>query len=220
MRNIIYDYVIPLGDRCNCTQNLKHYNLRTIGRKLPFDWLKNGDIWSRVNIILEDFADFLNPTNLRQVQYERPEHWQFYRFYDVRSRLIFAHDFPKDLNFVDGLRVATTTFAPKIQRFQSIFAQRKKVLFVYMTDSRVPNGDIRRAVRLLRQKFGYDDIDILVVENGVRTIWNLRRVWLGRGITKFKTRKFLMPVHYTDTTPEQYAVLDKIFSHIRVSDAE
>ena len=215
MRKITYDVVIPLGDRCSCTQNLKHYGLRPVGYKLPFDWVKRGTFDSRIGIILNNFNDFLVPERLRQVHYIRIEQWNLHRFYDTKTKLVFAHDFPKNMKFEDSFRVAFETYMPKIKRYKEIFFNRKKVLLVYMTDVHVPDKLAKIAMQKLRQKFGYDDIDLLIVENGVRTMWRYKKQSVAHGITRIKTKVFLMPIHYADVTPAQFKILDKIFHQIR-----
>ncbi len=219
MRNTVYDKIIPLGDRCNCTQNLKYYNLRPIGRKFPFDWLKGSDLKSRIDVIMDDFRDFLVADRLQQIDYIKPERAANYRFYDTKTKLVFAHDFPKNLSFADGFQLAVRTFLPKIQRFMNVFAAHEKVLLVYMTDVHIPSRDVRRYVRMLRQKFGYNDIDLLIIENLAHTFLNLRWHKIGRGITLAETKFDLMPPHFQDTTPEQFKILDKIFLRIRVKPA-
>ncbi len=216
MRNIVYDKVIPLGDRCNCTQNLKHYGLRPMGRKYPFDWVKNGTFSSRVNIILTDFDDFLVAERLKQIVFEDIEKWKNYRFWDSKTELVFAHDFPKDLSFVEGFRVAVEAYAPKIKKFKQVFKNKEKVLLVYMTVDSVPDRVARVAVQKLRKKFGYDDIDLLIIENGICTLWPFRQRQIAPGITRIRVRRFLMPMHYKDTSPEQFKVLDKIFKQVKV----
>lgn len=218
MRNIVYDRIIPLGDRCNCTQNLKHYNLRPIGRKYPFDWVKRGTFEGRIKIILDDFQDFLVAERLRRVVYERIEKWSNYRFWDPKTRLVFAHDFPKNLPFVEGFRVAFETYAPKIRRFHNVFAAKERVLLVYMTDLHVSNRSARWAIRELRKKYGYDDIDLLIIENGIKTLLPYRRQKIMNGVTRIKIRKFLMPAHYDDTTQDQFKILDKVFMPIKVKE--
>lgn len=216
MRNIVYDKIIPLGDRCNCTQNLKHYNLRPIGRKFPFDWVKRGTFEGRIQIILGDFQDFLVAERLHKVVYERIEKWANYRFWDSKTKLVFAHDFPKDVPFVEAFRMAVETYAPKIKRFNDVFRAKEKVLLVYMTDRHVSSRVARIAVKKIRDKFGYDDIDLLIIENGIRTFWRFRKQKISNGITRIKIRKFLMPAHYSDTSPEQFELLDRVFKNIRV----
>ena len=101
----------------------------------------------------------------------------------------------------------------------NVFAAHEKVLLVYMTDVHIPSRDVRRYVRMLRQKFGYNDIDLLIIENLAHTFLNLRWHKIGRGITLAKTKFDLMPPHFQDTTPEQFKILDKIFLRIRVKPA-
>ena len=218
MKNIVYDRIIPLGDRCSCTQNLKHYGLRPLGRKLPFDWLKNGGFKERIDILLNDFDDFLNQYRLKRVKYFKPEKWQFHRFYDTKTKLVFAHDFPKNMNFTDGFATVVRTYRERIERWRSYFAAREKILLVYMTDVRVANRELCWAITELRKKYGYDDIDLLGVENGIKTLWRCHQSQIMDGVTKIKARRFLMPTHYKDTTPEQFEILDKIFSSIKVKE--
>lgn len=216
MRDIIYDKIIPLGDRCNCTQNLKYYGLRPIGRKFPFDWVKGGDLKSRIDVIMTDFSDFLVADRLQQIIYARPEQGGNYRFYDTKTKLVFAHDFPRNLSFADGFQLAVRTFAPKINRFMNVFAAKEKVLLVYMTDKHIPTRQIKQYVQMLRQKFDYNDIDMLIIENGIKTFWYLHRQNISTGITRIKTRFYLMPLHFQDTTQKQFSILDKIFKCIKV----
>jgi hypothetical protein len=83
-----------------------------------------------------------------------------------------------------------------------------------MTNDIVSKNEVRGKLNQLRQKFGYDEIDLLVIENGVKTMWNLRRSQKGMGLFFIRTRTNLMPKHFADTTPEMRKVLDKIFKPI------
>ncbi len=208
-----YDLVISLGVNCNCANNLKHYNLRRIGEKMPFDWIKSGTLASRVNLILNDFAGFLDPQNLRQL-FGNVTRWEGKRYYNVVYDLVFAHDFPSDKNFHEGLTIATKNYSEKILNLQNALLAHKKILFVYMDNNLISRRMAAKKLRELRRKFGYNDIDFLIIENGVRTIWNLRKTRGGSGVYLVRTKTQLMPKHFNDTTPEMRKVLDKIFKPI------
>ncbi|MDR0741725.1 MAG: hypothetical protein LBF28_03040 [Rickettsiales bacterium] len=69
----------------------------------------------------------------------------------------------------------------------------------------------------LRKKFGYEGIDLLIVENNCGGIWKIRQKHIGDGIFRIKTKENLMPIHYQDVTPAQRAILDRIFKQIRLN---
>lgn len=216
-RNAVYDFVIPFGERCCTTQCLKHYNLRPRGRKLPFDWIGKGTIETRVGCILDDFHDFLVPERLCRVHYEKTEMCDALHFYDEKTELVFGHDFPKDLPFDQGFVVAMESFLPKINRIRKILNSGKKILFVHMDRRRISNRVLRREIEKLRKRFNNANIDLLVIENGIKTWWPIRKKRVAAGITKYTVRLNLVADHFAETSPEQFYYLDKIFSKIHVS---
>lgn len=215
-KNAVYDYVVPLGDRCCTTHCLKHFNLRPWGQKLPFDWVSHGTLEARVDCVLNDFQDFLVPERLRKIEYIRPEQWKNWHFYDIKTKIRFVHDFPRDLPFDDGFIVALETVTPKINRMREIMRSGKRILFVYMVGEHVASRRLRGVVKKLRMRFNNDNIDLLVIESGVKTLFPFRRVRVARGITKFVVRMNLAAVFWADTTPEQFKELARIFKQIRV----
>lgn len=215
-KNIIYDYVIPLGERCATTQTLKHYNLRPRGQKLPFDWLANNNLTSSTDCILNNFDDFLSPERLRKIEYTEPRKWKEWHFYDIKTKFCFLHDFPKDLPFDDGFIVVLEKYIPKINLMRKIMESGENILLVHMSSKNISSRTIKKTLHAIRTRFNNKNIDMLVICNGIKTLHRLHHTRIMCGAIKYKTRKNLMAEYWIDTTPEQFKFLDKIFKKISV----
>lgn len=53
-----FDLIVSLGEDCACTSYLRRFNLQKYS--YPFDWLSNASFQTRIDLVCNDFKDFLN----------------------------------------------------------------------------------------------------------------------------------------------------------------
>ena len=58
-----YDIIYSIGRDCACAMYMNNCKIRATSG--PFDWLTNASFETRMNLILNDFADFLNPNDIK-----------------------------------------------------------------------------------------------------------------------------------------------------------
>lgn len=215
-RTIFYDTIIPLGDRCICTQIIKHLNFRPIGQKLPFDWIKGGTLESRIELMLSNFENFLNPQYLQKIIYEKPSMRKYNRYYDTKTKLVFAHDFSKELPFQDALFQAMQTYVPKIKRLNTTLKTNKRILLIYMCKNKNSKSFIRKSIKQIRKQNHNSKIDLFILENGIKTMWPDHTIKITKGCWIFRTKDDLNPLFFEDLTEKQLKKIDKIFSKIKL----
>ena len=65
MKKEKYDLIVSLGAQCSCSQLLRSLNLQDYS--FPFDWLGGGELKTRVNLVINNFKDFLNLEDLELI---------------------------------------------------------------------------------------------------------------------------------------------------------
>lgn len=61
-----FDLIVSIGEDCSCTSYLRRCNLQKLS--YPFDWLTNAPFENRIDLIINDFNDFLNIDDLEIMQ--------------------------------------------------------------------------------------------------------------------------------------------------------
>ena len=67
-----YDIIYSIGRDCACAMYMKQANLRACSG--PFDWLTNANFETRIDLILNDFQDFINKNDI--VPLEKEMAWE------------------------------------------------------------------------------------------------------------------------------------------------
>jgi hypothetical protein len=113
-------YLIPFGHRCSSALACKYSNLRLFS--LPFDW--TGKLFPKKiqNILENDFKDFIPDVHNKKIVNK----------YDV----LLAH-FNKDID--EGIN----EYKRRINRFNSIINEPKKMYFVYINEDYLYNNNYR-----------------------------------------------------------------------------
>ena len=86
-----YDCVFSFGEGCLCASILSKLGLRHFSS--PFDWMYGATFEERMNILLNNFDNFLNKEDMVFVgQRDNPEPCDIY--FNKRTQICFNHDFP------------------------------------------------------------------------------------------------------------------------------
>jgi len=92
-----FDLVISLGEDCPCTSYLRRFNLQDYS--FPFDWLTKASFETHINLLVNDFENFLNKENLVLIQ--KPENTNVDNKHDYYKDTVldfyFYHDFKSKL---------------------------------------------------------------------------------------------------------------------------
>ena len=89
-----FDLVVSIGEDCACSSYLRRCKLQDFS--YPFDWLTKASFQSRLDLILNDFSNFLDKNDLYPLEKpktgivdEKCDYWA-----DKRYDFYFYHDFP------------------------------------------------------------------------------------------------------------------------------
>ena len=149
-----YDLVVPLGVACACSQNLRDAGLQLLS--FPLDWIAFGSPRARANALLDGFDDILSESRLRRLANDakdvRHDHYE-----DAITGFWLLHDFPKGRPLADSLPEIREKFARRTRRLHAILAASRRVLLVWLADSRQTSqlsaDDARDCLDLFSRRF-------------------------------------------------------------------
>jgi hypothetical protein len=159
-----YDIIYSLGSDCACALYLNKNNLRSTSG--PFDWVSNMSFNNRVQLILNDFKDYLKLSDLKNITPNDRVHNTKYEVY-INNKLecIFPHDFAIDIPFDKSYNEVLKKYQRRIDRFYNNINQKPKVLLIWFSlNSVLSNQDILVANDKLYNKFN-KNIDLLIIEH-------------------------------------------------------
>ncbi|MBR2524918.1 hypothetical protein IKE67_00475, partial [bacterium] len=151
-----------------CSESLRKSLMQI--KSFPFDWLLSHDIFTNLEIVLNDFQDFLNKDYLIQTADNKPNddnkrHWS-YVYKNTKYHLNFIHDFKYGVEFEENYKNVLNKYQRRIERFYKSIEDAKSVLFVYIerpkTDVQIQELDLLvNYQQKLEEKFPDKNIDIL-----------------------------------------------------------
>ncbi len=160
-----FDFIFSLGFNCGCTTYLRQHGLQEYS--YPFDWLIGAPFETRIEMLLNNFEDFLNPAYLvRQDKgggANKDNHYDYYR--DIRTNLSFLHDFnPGGLGV--SLSVVQAKYKRRIERLYEVLSSSKDVLCVWFSrDQYVAAEELLSAHKKLCAHFPKQNVYFLILEN-------------------------------------------------------
>lgn len=163
-----FDLVVSIGEDCACTSYLRRCNLQNFS--YPFDWLTNAPIENRIDLICNDFKDFLNPEDLEIMQKPTafkadPKH-DYYK--NNKNELYFWHDFPNETSFQSSYLKVSEKYQRRIERLYNDIENSQKILFTWLSHTKLHSEDeIQEAYQKLNMKFKNKEIYLLVIENNI-----------------------------------------------------
>lgn len=160
-----FDLVLSIGEDCACAMYLRDFKLRK--QSYPFDWLTKADFNTRIELILNNFNDFLNKNDLKYLK--KPEgitdnNCNYYE--NVKTDFYFYHDFKKDIPFDKMYNAVNLKYTRRINRFYKKITSNKNILFVWWSrDKHLDNNYLREIYKKLSDKFEKQNINLLIFEN-------------------------------------------------------
>lgn len=164
-----YDFVVSIGEACVCSESLRKSLLQI--KSYPFDWLASNDILTNLDIVINDFKDFLNKDLLEQKNTNKTldanqRNWRdTYR--NTKYNFVFVHDFDYNVSFEESYPNVLKKYQRRIDRFYKSIEEANSVLFVYIERPKTNEEQISDLDLLveyqkkLEEKFPNKNIDIL-----------------------------------------------------------
>lgn len=162
----IYDIIYSIGYNCACASNLNRFHLRKTSG--PFDWLYKASFEQRYEILINDFANFLNKDDLEKMEknsdaIKEDEYCDYYR--NKANNLIFLHDFPVGKSLDVSFDEVKQKYNRRIKRFIENVSSKKQVLLVWYALGMKTNPE---TILMLHQQYCKKlnkNVDLLFIEN-------------------------------------------------------
>ena len=161
-----FDLIISIGSDCACTSYLRRCNLQY--NSYPFDWLTNAPFENRIELLVNDFKDFMNFDDLeimqKPTQINADSGHDYYM--NKRNNFYFWHDFPAKTSLIDSFQEINEKYKRRIKRLYDEINQSEKILFVWLSHSKNHNiYEILSEYKKLKDKFNNKDVFLLIIEN-------------------------------------------------------
>lgn len=211
-----YDLIYSLGADCAGAEYLKRHKLRLVSG--PFDWLRGNSFEKRMELILNDFDDFLNLKDFVKLPKDE-EVWvddsnDYYK--NVSTEFYHYHDFAKEVPIEQSIDAVRAKYEKRILRFYDKIIRAKNPLLVWLShNQKTENEVIKDLAGKLEEKTGRR-INFLLIENDDEII-GVREVSIAPNIKKYKLRTKAFDSEGNVTTLGNIAELDKLFSKIKIS---
>ena len=136
-----YDIIYSLGSNCACALYLNKNNLRATSG--PFDWIDGITFKDRINFILNDFNDWLNPNNLKK-NTPKDDHLKHERYVDSKYNCIFPHDFTLNETLKSSYPKVKEKYLRRINRFYNNLTTKNNILLIWFSlDFKVSKSEIK-----------------------------------------------------------------------------
>lgn len=162
-----YDIIIPFGMSCLCSDVLRDIGLQVYS--YPFDWTGGGSLSTRVDLLVNDFKDWLNYDDLVQIPaIGNSKKREFKDYANIRTNMTLRHHFLYD-KYDDAFKNDYTAILSKYRRREerllSQIAESKNVLFVVIeTPQREKIKDYKDMIdshSIMSKKFMNTNVDLL-----------------------------------------------------------
>ena len=166
-----FDLIVSLGEDCACTSYLRRFNLQDYS--YPFDWLTKASFETRIDLIVNNFENFLIKENL--VKMEKPqtgadEKHEYY--HDKKLDFFFYHDFEctfegenEEESFEKQYLSVKDKYNRRINRFYRQIDKSNNILFVWWSRDKIqPKDIIENGYEKLISKFKDKNVYILLIE--------------------------------------------------------
>lgn len=186
-----YDFIFSLGQACSSTENLRKANLQVFS--YPFDWLYGTTIKERVELLVSDFSGWFEKGDFVFDCYKEGSRFNVYK--NIRTNLIFNHDFPKEDDFETGYKKVAAKYERRVFRLLERVSESRRSLAVYIeqpyTREYTSDEDLIALKAKLDARFGEAKVDILYVHYGETSKAVLREVSPGVSVLTldYKSRK-------------------------------
>ena len=158
LRRQKFDFIVSLGDRCHISFQLRVNNLQN--RSYPFDWLCKANVNNLIDLVNNNFQNFLDRRDLVPVGHDK---------YNLivdnnRTGYKFMHDFRYD-TIDEDYNIMAAKYDRRFDRFNKSVNHAHSVLFVYRNDNAAVD-DIKQLHAALTHRFkSTKKINILWIVN-------------------------------------------------------
>lgn len=210
-----YDAILPIGESCITSYNLRIRNLQNSA--FPFDWLMDFKLDKFVYYLENDFKDFMLQDNLVPYTDIPPTSCEHYR--DIKTNILFVHCFSKPFDINNDFYVIRDKFFKRIQRFK-FFINKKNVLLVYVSKTDCyDNNQIVEFYNKIKKIYNKQNIDLFYIVN-VKECDIYQNEVISQHITKF-TISYSNEGYLPGQGPNQtwiglQLLFDKIFENVRL----
>lgn len=161
-----FDLVLSIGEDCACTSYLRRFNLQDYS--FPFDWLTKASFECRINLLVNDFENFLIKENISLMQ--KPENKEVDNKHDYyKDNLLdfyFYHDFRSNCNFEEEFLIVKNKYQRRIKRLYEVIENSKNVLFVWWSRNKHQDENcIINSYEKLKTKFQNKNVYLLIIES-------------------------------------------------------
>ncbi len=220
MKNILiqkFDEVISLGEDCACASYLKKNHLRF--QSYPFDWLTNASLKTRLELVINNFADFMNIDDLKLMDKASLGHpstdSNFDYYHNLKNDFYFFHDFKANILLKKTYDEVKKKFDKRINIFLKKLRQDKKILLVWLSHTKLnDNQMIIDKIEEINKKFS-SKIYFLVIENTQQNNENAEYINISSNILRVKIETHNFSTN-SDPTLGIYDNCQQIFRQIRL----
>lgn len=161
-----YDFIFSIGEDCACTGYLREHHLQVFS--YPFDWLTAASFETRIELLVNDFDNFLNIENLKFLpknpQINTDSHCDYYA--NISTGFYFYHDFPAGESLEKNFKNVKEKYDRRIKRLYSKIQKARKILIVWLSrDKNIDDERLKSAYNQIVNKFPNKKIDFLILEN-------------------------------------------------------
>ena len=164
--NTKFDLVVSIGEDCTCSGYLRRCRLQDFS--YPFDWLTKASFASRIELLLNNFSDFLNKKDLYIL--EKPKNGNVDKkcdyWADKKYDFYFYHDFPANESFESAYKKIKEKYSRRITRLYKQISDSKNVLFVWWSRSKHQSIElVQDYYTKLSQRFPSNSVYLLIIES-------------------------------------------------------
>lgn len=207
-----YDFIFGIGAACSCSETLRKCGLQF--QSYPLDWLYRGNLKTRIDLIVNDFQDFINKEDLvKSGEREHPLPCDIYT--NIRNKIVFNHDFALHKNLDDTYPGVKEKYDRRIKRLYENIEKSNKILVVYVQTPtmRTKIKKIKRCIKEnlpnLQEKFPNKDIKFLYIAHKKYPFHFKRNIKVTKNV-------LLVVTNYRnkDKTTEPFVVEESVLNRI------
>ena len=160
-----YDLIFGIGEACSCSSTLRRANLQI--QSFPFDWIFGGTFLERVDILVNNFENFIKYEDLEYLGDNGiPSHLcNIYK--NNYNNLIFKHDFLAEDNIEKTIFDVQQKYERRAKRQLSLAEKAERILVIWIDSpghlwKEKNNQDFINGFNKIQNKFSNAQIDMLV----------------------------------------------------------
>ncbi len=158
-----YDLIYSIGASCACAGYMKRHDMRFCSG--PFDWLSNASLATNLDLIANNFKDFIDPQNLTFYAKNDRALNNCDTYKNTKTGTCFVHDFISDIPFEEIFPSIKEKYERRIQRFYKKIEEADSVLLIWLNCfSKSDENNIVEKCNEIMKKFN-KKIDFLIIEH-------------------------------------------------------